>query len=164
VIEAKAGTVTLEFPDPSALVPTTTVSEGGGIRSVSYETPNTVDNFALSPDGTQIVTYTVDQSIDRSSGIENVRLATWDAKTGKYISEVKFLADSIQAMEFSLDGSLLAIGNSNEVWVWDTTSWQTIKRFSGHIDFVEDLAFTPDGTKIISAGRDKTIRVWSLEE
>jgi WD40 repeat protein len=95
--------------------------------------------------------------------VENVRLAVWDAKTGKYISETRFSAVSIQVMKFSLDGSLLAIGSSSEVWVWDAESWQLIKRFSGHSDLIEDLAFTPDGTKILSASRDGTIRVWPLE-
>ena len=162
-IDSSAGATILEFPDPSTLVPTLTVAQDGSIVSATYETPDTVDNFALSPDGEQIITYTVDQSIDSSSGVENVRLAVWNAKTGKYISEIKFSAVSIQVMKFSLDGSLLAIGNSSEVWVWDTESWQLIKRFSGHSDLIEDLAFTPDGTKILSASRDGTIRVWSLE-
>jgi WD40 repeat protein len=163
VIDSSAGAAILEFPDPSTLVPTLTVAQDGSIVSVTYESPDTVDNFALSPDGEQTITYTMDQSIDSGSGVENVRLAVWDAKTGKYISEVRFSAVSIQVMKFSLDGSLLAIGNSSEVWVWDTESWQLLKRFSGHNDLIEDLAFTPDGTKILSASRDGTIRVWSLE-
>ena len=121
-----------------------------------------VDNFVLFPDGAQIMTYTVDRSVERDARVENVRLATWDAKTGKYLSEIKFSADSVQAMKISPDGSLLAIAVNQAVWVWDISSWQIVKIFSGHIDLVEDLVFTPDGTKILSAGRDGTIRVWSL--
>lgn len=33
---------------------------------------------------------------------------------------------------------------------------------SGHMATVSDLAFTPDGTQIVSASKDKTIRVWDL--
>lgn len=163
-IDSRAGTAILEFPDPSVLVPTTTVADDGTVLSVTYETPNTIDNFALSPDGTQIVTYTVDSSIDNRRGWENVRLATWDARSGQYKSEIRFSANSIQVMKFSFDGSRLAVGNGNEIWVWDTSTWQLLKRFSGHVDLVEDLAFTPDGTRVLSASWDGTIRVWSLEE
>jgi WD40 repeat protein len=163
VIDTNAGTVILEFPDPLAIVPTITVSEDGSV-SATYETPDTVDNFALSPDGTQIITYTIDRSIDSDSGVANVRLAVWGAKTGKYLSESRFIGDFISAIKISPDGRLLAIGNRNEVWLWDTASWQIIKKFLGHNDLIEGLVFTPDGTKILSASRDGTIRVWSLGE
>ena len=164
VIDIGAGAKILEFPDPSVLVPTLTTTTDGTIVSVTYEIPDTLDNFVLSPEGTQILTYTVDQSTDSISGAENIRLATWDAETGKYINETRFTGDFVGAIEVSPDGSLVAIGNSNEVWVWDTISWQMVKTFSGHVDYVEDLAFTPDGTKVLSASRDGTIRVWTLEK
>jgi WD40 repeat protein len=164
VIDAIAGTTILEFPDPSTLVPTMNVAGDGTVLSVTYQTPNTVDNFALSPDGAQIVTVTIDPLIDRGSGVENVRMAIWDARSGKYLSEINFSAGSIQRMKFSSDGTHLALGNGNEVWVWDTSSWQLIRIYSGHVDLVEDLALTPDGTKILSASRDGTVRVWSLEQ
>jgi WD40 repeat protein len=163
IIDPTANRVMLAFPDPFALVPTMSVSKDGSI-SVTYESPETVDGFALSPDGSQIVTYTIDRSIDIDSGVENVRLATWDAKTGKYISEVRFSGENIHTIEFSPDGSLLAMGNRNEIWIWNTTIWQIKEKRSGHIGEIVDLAFTPEGTKLLSASRDGTLRVWSLEK
>src|SRR5215216_330061 len=67
VIDTAAGTAVLKFPDPSVLVPTLTVSEDGS-ASLTYETPDAVDNFTLSADGRRIITYTLDRSIDSSSG------------------------------------------------------------------------------------------------
>jgi WD40 repeat protein len=164
VIDSEAGTVILEFPDPSALVPTLTLAADGSILGVSYETPNTVDNFALSPDGKQILTYTAKPSINSDYGAENIRLAAWDAKTGKYLRETKFAGNLIKTMKLDSEGRLLAFGNGNELWILDTTSWQIVRKFSGHIDLIEDLEFTPDGTKVLSASRDGTIRVWSFKE
>jgi WD40 repeat protein len=163
IIDPTANRVTLSFPDPFALLPTMSVSEDGS-TNVTYESPESVDGFALSPDGSQIVTYTMDRAIDIDSGEENVRLATWDAKTGKYMSEVRFSGDLIQAIKYSPDGGLLAIGNRNEIWIWDTAIWQVKEKHSGHRGEIVDLAFTPGGTKLLSASRDGTIRVWSLEE
>jgi WD40 repeat protein len=164
IIDPNANIITLTFPDPFTLVPTVEVAADGSIIGVTYETPEAVDGFAISPDGTQILTYTIDRSLDSSTGTENVRLATWDSKTGKYQSEIKFSGDQIRAVKFSPDGTLLAIGNNDEVWLWDTANWQLKEKLTGHIGFVADLAFTPDGTKILSAGSDGTIRLWALEQ
>ena len=164
IIDTAAGRVTLTFPDPFALVPTLSVAPDGSVVSVSYESPGSVEGFALSPDGKQIVTYTLDRSVDTESGVGNVRLATWDARTGKYIREVKFSGDLIHAMRFSGDGHLLGIGNRNEVWIWDTSNWQIKEKLPGHTGEIVDLAFTSQGTKLLSASHDGTIRVWSLEQ
>lgn len=164
VIDPNANMVMLTFPEPFALVPTLSVSADGTVTGVTYETPETVDGSALSPDGTQIATYTIAQSPDGSTGTENVRLARWDAKTGKYIDEIKFSGDEIGTISFSPDGNQLALGNANEVWIWETKSWQLKERLTGHIGVIADLAFTPDGSKILSAGSDGTIRVWTLEQ
>jgi WD40 repeat protein len=164
IIDLNANIVTLTFPDPFTLVPTVEVAADGSIIGVTYETPEAVDGFVISPDGAQIITYTIDRSLDGATSAKNVRLATWDSKTGKYQSEIKFSGDQIQAMEFSPDGTLLAIGNNDQVWLWDTASWQLKEKLTGHIGFIADLTFTADGTKILSAGSDGTIRAWDLEK
>jgi WD40 repeat protein len=164
VVDTTANRVTLKFPDPFTLVPTISVSPDGTVLGVTYETPETVEGFALSPDGSQIITHTMDRSVEVDAGKENIRLATWDAKTGKYVGEVKFSGDRISVMRFSPDGELLAMGNGSQVWIWDTATWQVTAKREGHIDDIVDLAFTPEGGNLLSASRDGTVRVWSLAE
>jgi WD40 repeat protein len=164
IIDPTAKLITLRFPDPFALVPTMSVSADGSVVGVTYESPETVDGFALSPVATYIVTYTIDRSADTASGAENVRLAIWEANTGKYRSEVKFSGDVIRTIEFSADGKFLAVGNGNEVWLWETIDWQVKEKFTGHIGDIVDLTFLPDGRKLLSAGSDGTVRLWSLAE
>jgi WD40 repeat protein len=164
IIDPTASQVTLTFPDLFALVPTLSVAPDGSITGMTYESPETVEDFSLSPDGSRIITYTMDRSVDVDSGAENVRLATWEAKTGKYVSEVRFSGGLIHAIQFSPDGNLLAIGNRNEVWIWDTSNWQVKQRLEGHTSEIVDIAFAPQGRILLSASQDGTIRVWSLEE
>jgi WD40 repeat protein len=164
IIDPTASRVTLTFPDPFALVPTVSLAADGSIIGVTYESPEAVEGFTLSPDGSQIITYTINRSVDIKSGAKNIRLAIWDAKTGKYVSDVKFSGDLIQTLRFSHDGNLLAMGNRSEIWIWDTETWQVKEKLAGHIREIVDLAFTPQGRTLLSASRDGTIRVWFLEE
>lgn len=164
IIDPTANQVTLTFPDPFALVPTISVAADGSILGVTYESPETVEGFSLSPNGSRIITYTMDRSVDVDSGAENIRLATWDAQTGKYESEVRFTGELIHTIKFSPDGNLLGLGNRNEVWIWDTATWQVQQKLIGHTGEIIDLIFIPGGTTLLSASRDGTIRVWSLEE
>ncbi len=164
IIDPAAGRVTLTFPDPFALVPTMSVSADGSVVSVTYESPDSVEGFALSPDGAQVITYTPDRSLETSAEAMTVWLATWNAKTGKYVSGVKIAGDLIHTIKFSPDGSLLGIGNRNEIWILDTPNGQLKEKLSGHIGEIVDLAFTSQGSKLLSASRDGTIRVWSLAE
>ena len=35
--------------------------------------------------------------------------------------------------------------------------------FEGHEDAVRSVCFTPDGTKIVSAANDESVRLWDVE-
>ena len=34
---------------------------------------------------------------------------------------------------------------------------------SGHSEDVNSVAFSPDGTKVVSGSRDKTVKIWNVE-
>ena len=40
------------------------------------------------------------------------------------------------------------------------TEYKLLKTLNGHLDFVNFVAYSPDGTKIISGSGDKTIKIW----
>ena len=45
----------------------------------------------------------------------------------------------------------------------DVSKFQCLKTLKGHSDIVNSVAFSPDGTKIISGSWDKTIKIWGEE-
>ena len=50
----------------------------------------------------------------------------------------------------------------NGLVVWDLESGETILRLSGRGSWFDALAALPDGTHVVSAGYDGTLRVWSV--
>ena len=47
--------------------------------------------------------------------------------------------------------------------MWDAESGQELQQLSGHTDWVRSVAYNPDGSRIVSGGQDRTVRVWDAE-
>ena len=66
----------------------------------------------------------------------------------------------------SPDGTLLAAASlkskkDNRIYVWDLETGQRLNTFRDHVGEVVKLNFSSDSKQLVSAGKDKTIRVWS---
>ena len=76
-------------------------------------------------------------------------------------------------MAFSPDGTLLATASANSTaQIWDLTerrATRLIRRreqpvviLEGHIGSVNGVAFSPDGTQVVTDSDDRTARIWDL--
>ena len=129
-----------------------------------------VNCVAFSPDGSQIV-----------SGSRDNTIRVWDANSRKLVDKpLVGHSGSVRSVAFSPDGSQIVSGSTdNTIRLWDARSLQPIgKPLAGHFNpnsdsflssrfssfgnqtGVESVAFSPDGTQIVSGGYDKTIRLW----
>ena len=74
--------------------------------------------------------------------------------------------NSVTGVAFSPDGTRLASCSSDQtVRLWDTTTWQELRRFSlgGFLNVIHSVCFSSDGYRLAAIGDDHTIRIWDIQ-
>ena len=69
---------------------------------------------------------------------------------------------TINEMQFSPDGTLLAVASSIGVWLYDTETYQERALLTGHPSLVSSVCFSPDGRILASGSWDGTIHLWDV--
>lgn len=88
--------------------------------------------------------------------------AVFDAETGEKIASFE-QADEVMAVDFSRDGTRLAMGSRDATIVlWSLKDMQKLHTLRGHGGWIMDLAFSPDGQRLASASADETVRIWGV--
>jgi WD40 repeat protein len=93
---------------------------------------------------------------------DNGAVAVYQLGKAKPIFEVLTQPHGDSGLAFSPDGKLLACVNQNEVRIWDEQG-RGLGVFRGHYGLVHDIAFAPDGKRLVSLSEDGTGLIWDVE-
>ena len=120
----------------------------GGVRSLAH-TAKAISFLAISPRGDTVI-------IHDGTTIWSVPFA------GGALREVARYSNWLKTVVWSPDGRRIAIGGViPEIVLVDTESGE-VRELRGHTDAIYTLAFTRDGTHLLSASDDSTARVWNV--
>ncbi len=76
---------------------------------------------------------------------------------------IESMKNRISTVIFSPDGKYLLSGAwDSNIRMWDISTGQKIKTFTGHTGRINSLAFSSDGTRLLSAARDNLAKLWDV--
>jgi WD40 repeat protein len=115
-------------------------------------------NVAFSPDGQRLVT-----------GGEGNTVKIWDVeKGGEPPTTLRGHGGEVYTIAFGSDDEgrwwIASGGEDSTLKVWDGRTGELRQTFRGHTGLVSGLVFSPDGRRLYSSSRDRTVKVWDLTQ
>ena len=129
----------------------------GSIRRRLIGMSPRINSVRYSPDGKRLA------AVGGTPGARG-EIQIWSPTAGELELSVPFTYDSLSGAGWSPDSSKLAFGASdNVVRAIDTTTGEQVLFQGAHDDWIRDVAFTPDGTHLVSVARDMSCKLTEVE-
>ncbi|HUH67279.1 MAG TPA: caspase family protein [Syntrophales bacterium] len=141
--------------------PKINVVDSMGIKMELSESARVLTSVALSPDG----------KYELSTTLRGNNIRIWDISEGKQVNLITGHG-LLRRAEFSPDGKYIISGGGGDsiiqmkgtVILWDSSTGREIKQWPGTVG--NSVAFSPDGSKVLSdgySGTEAVIKVWEIK-
>jgi WD40 repeat protein len=133
---------------------------GKAARDTGYAAGNVINllrHMQTDLSGWDFSNLTVWQAYLQDANLHHVNFAGADLATSVFAENF----GSGLSVAFSLDGKLLAIGDTNgEINLWKVPETQLLISSKGHASIVLSVVFSPDSRMLASGSADGTVKLW----
>ncbi|CAN9411473.1 unnamed protein product [Alternaria sp. RS040] len=140
---------------------------GQCLRTLVHEDNAPVSSVIFSPNGKYILAWTLDSCIRLWNYIEGKGkcVKTYQGHVNKQYSLSGAFGTYGEKEEGGQQHAFVASGDEEgQVVLWDVSSKNVLQRLDGHTDAVLSVHTHPSEELIVSAGLDRTIRLWRPNE
>jgi WD40 repeat protein len=111
-----------------------------------------VTDIAFGPDGKRLVTSSRDGTVKIT------------AASGEPLLSIDSDID-LGCVDFSPDGTRVAAADEvgNTAYVWNAASGERLLTLTDHTSWIDEIAFSPDGTHLATTSQDCTAKIWDAE-
>jgi hypothetical protein len=144
----------------------------GAVRLWDVREGVLMQQFAAHNAPVLALAFSFDGRLLASGGLERFT-RIWSVATGGLVGELDNATDDhVYALTFSPDAQVLATtgGNpsaftrDNSIRLWDVAGLRVRGGLLGHDTPVTDVAFSPDGTRIVTVSEDGSLRLWGAAD
>ena len=125
---------------------------GAGVKSRYEGHTGAVLTTAFSNDGRYALSGSADGTI-----------RIWDNETRQFVREINLGDAIITRITYHPTKQQFAVATTLNTAILYTLEGEEISRFEGHTDMVTSIAFSGDGTQLLTGSLDRTLRLWDVE-
>lgn len=127
------------------------IETGQKVRTIGGDDEE-VYSIAFSPDNSLLAS---------ASGRKSEIVRVWNIRTGQQIRMIP-QTSGINCVEFSPNGSLLALGTDNGILIWDTKTWQKVQSLQYDLGLFA-TTFSLGGSLLVSGTKSGIIYTWDTQ-
>ena len=150
---------------------------------------DSVEALAFSPNGKILASASEDTSIQfpnpnnatpQESYHQDISIRLWDISAGKHLSALRGHKKPVKVLAFSPDGKILAsAGMGGTVRLWNPDTGEQVRSLvqlgltdtdqefpvsTQQTAWIDELAFSPDGSTLASGDHHGTVRLWRVND
>ena len=125
--------------------------------------------ISVSADGTLVASSSAHVSVEgRDNSFHDKTVRIWDLATGEHIRTITPGSGYIRDVEFSPDGSSVAIAtwdfaNGGTARVYVVSTGEETHRIYAHRNTISDIEFSPDNRFLATASADASVKIWDID-